>query len=338
MRIFRVLLRFCLALLVFALPGCHHGNEPVRETRFMMGTLVEFVVVDENRDRAQQAIRAAAARMQELSDALTIHGAADNTVKRLNRAPVGKAVRLSRDAATVLQAALSVERASGHAFHVGLGALNLLWGFSDDPPPNAPPDPARIRELVPPAECFRETPDGWIRLDARCQADFGGIAKGYIIDEGIRTLKDHGIRHAMINAGGDMRLLGDAGGRPWRIGIRDPRAEGRVLGVLALSADRSVVTSGDYERYFVWRGRRYHHILDPATGWPAGRARSATVVARDAMLADAWCTALFVMGPQGLARLPRGMPALVVDADGRLHANPEMEALLERGTNENTSR
>jgi thiamine biosynthesis lipoprotein len=150
----------------------------------------------------------------------------------------------------------------------------------------------------------------------------GGIAKGFIVDRAAEVLRRHGFADFVIVAGGDLRADGRKAGRPWRIGIRDPRVDGAMLGWVAAS-DLSIDTSGDYERCFIAGGRRYHHLIDPATGRPAPGCRSVTVVSRDTGIADALSTGLFVMGPErGLAlaeRLP-DVEALVVDAAGDLHA------------------
>jgi len=135
------------------------------------------------------------------------------------------------------------------------------------------------------------------------------------------VLEASGIKHASVNAGGDLRLLGDKAGRPWRIGIQHPRQSGELLATLDL-ADTSVVTSGDYERYFEADGQRYHHLFDPHSGRPAQLCQSVTVVAREAALADALATAVFVLGPQrGLELLGRyGVEGIIVAADGQRQA------------------
>jgi len=313
-----------LALLLLA--GCSDRHADVHETRFMMGTLVEFTISDADASQARQAIARASREMMRIERLFTIYGAHDNAVKRFNRAPSDVPQRLPDEIDRLLQRALAVQRASRGAFDPALGALDLLWGFSREPAPKRPPSPARIQATKPAPHCLTRDGEGrWVRHGHNCQLDFGGIAKGYALDRGIALLAQAGIRHAIINAGGDMRILGDHHGRPWRIGIRHPRKANQVLGYVALRGPISIVTSGDYERFFVYQGRRYHHILDPRSGMPAGKAQSATVLHARAALADAWSTALFVLGADGLALLQRqGMPALVVDAAGRLHMNTAM--------------
>ncbi len=150
--------------------------------------------------------------------------------------------------------------------------------------------------------------------------NLGGIAKGYAVERGVQILREQGVRFARVTAGGDTRLLGSRLDQPWVIGIRDPEAEGAVRIRLPLE-DEAISTSGDYERFFIEDGRRYHHILQPATGESAEGVRSATVFGPDAVITDALSTSVFVMGvDQGLkliATLP-DYEGIVIDSDGQL--------------------
>jgi thiamine biosynthesis lipoprotein len=151
--------------------------------------------------------------------------------------------------------------------------------------------------------------------------DLGGFAKGYAADNGAAILARHGIGHALVAAGGDSRLLGDRCGRPWTIGIRDPRRKGEVVALLPLE-DVSVSTSGDYERFFEDGTTRCHHVLDPRTGRSPQDVRSVTIVAPDGLTSEALSKTVFVLGVERGMRLVESLPgvdAVVVDADGRLH-------------------
>ncbi|MBE0599471.1 MAG: FAD:protein FMN transferase, partial [Desulfuromonadales bacterium] len=147
----------------------------------------------------------------------------------------------------------------------------------------------------------------------------------------VEILRQAGAGGASVNAGGDIRLLGDRRGAPWRIGIQHPRLPQMVLGVLSL-ADTAVVTSGDYERFFERDGIRYHHLFDPRSGEPARLAQSVTVVAASAALADGLATAAFVLGPAaGIELLERqpGVEGMVVDATGRPHLTSGLRGEIE---------
>jgi len=323
MQVFRLFL-----IILPLLAGCSVGNSDVRETRFMMGTLVEFTISGMEKEKAQAAIQAAADEMQRIDNLFTIYGDASNPVKRLNAAEIGKPLPLPEEVAKLLRTAMRIQDESAGAFDPFLGKLDLLWGFSQPDPPTSPPAATAIQQSLPPSRCLTEVDAGWIRQNERCLIDLGAIAKGYAIDRGIVALKAKGVKNGIINAGGDLRILGRHGNAPWHIGVRDPRKPGGVIATLALQGDTSIVTSGDYERYFIVEGRRYHHILNPKDGWPAAASRSATIIAPNATLADAWSTALFVSGAQGMPLVQKiGLNALLVTGDGDILATDGMRKL-----------
>ncbi len=310
------------------------------DTAYVMGTYLEITATGHG---AAAAVERAIARFREL-DVLFNPADPASDMARLAANP-GRAVPVSPDTIAVLERADAAYRLSGGVFDLTVGPLVSLWGFG----------PQDIAALGTPADQRRTSPPSQSEIDAaRRLVDWsavtwdktagtatlarpgmtlatGGIAKGYALDEAARILREAGVRRAVIDAGGSLYLLGSkAGGEPWRIGLRHPRQDG-YLGTLAVPADESVSTSGDYERYFESGGVRYHHILDPATGWPARGTIAVSVVAPDAAEADALSTALFVLGPEkGLAlasSLP-GVEALFVDDTGRITMTPGMEEMF----------
>ncbi len=321
---------FPVLLLGIVLSACSPASETVHETRFMMGTLVEFTIFSDNKENTSIAIKTAAEEMQRIEHLFTIYGDHDNAVKQFNQSD-GTPFALPEEIDRLLEQSLKVRAQSRDAFSPTLGALNRLWGFSMEPPATTPPQREEIETLLPSANhCIKKQEQAWIRLSPMCQLDFGAIAKGYAIDRGMETLKQHGIANAIINAGGDIRVIGRHGNRPWQIGIRHPRETGKMLATLKTEGDVSIVTSGDYERFYISNGRRYHHILNPETGYPAHRSQSATVIASNATLADGWSTALFVMGQQGLKTIEKqGMEAIIVAEDGSIHSTKKIESRLQ---------
>ncbi len=150
--------------------------------------------------------------------------------------------------------------------------------------------------------------------------NLGGIAKGYVVERGVEILRQHGVEFGVVTAGGDSRLLGDRRGRPWMIGIRDPRRDGEVAISVPLE-DEAISTSGDYERYFDEDGTRYHHIIRPSSGQPVEGVHSATVIGPDAVMTDALSTSVFVMGVDNGLKLIGCLPdyeAIVIDADEQI--------------------
>jgi len=320
-----------ILLLGIVLSACSPTSETVHETRFMMGTLVDFTVYDANTKNAAMAIKAAADEMQRIENLFTIYGDQNNSVKIFNNAKAGTDIKLPSEIDALLTRSMQIEQKSDGAFNPALGSLNKLWGFSQPTPPTSPPPAEEIEQIVSSSShCLQQRADGWSRTGKSCQLDFGAIAKGYALEQGMKVLKLHGIEHAIINAGGDIRVGGSHGKRPWQIGIRHPRQPGQVIATLKISGDKSVVTSGDYERFYLYKGKRYHHILDPRLGMPASRSQSATVIADDATTADGWSTALFVMGADGLETIEKmGMDAILVDADGTIHTTKNIESRLQ---------
>lgn len=323
-----VILLLLVLLGSLALQRCA-GERPqqVSRSRILMGTVVEISAFGADPGRLEAAVTDAFAEMARI-EALMRPAGEGSDVARLSASEQGTEV--APETAAVVALGLQVAAVSGGAFDMGLGRLKALWAIEGENP------------RVPSAEEIGQALAGTGRGDLRLAGtrvekaaptlavDLGAIAKGYAVDRAAEVLGKAGIGSAAVNAGGDIRLIGKRGGRPWRIAIQHPREADRPLATLELS-DVAVVTSGDYERFFEKEGVRYHHIFDPRTGYPAGRCRSVTVVAKSAALADALSTAVFVLGPEeGLALLRRfpQTEGLIVGADGTPHASPGLEARL----------
>ncbi|HCJ10261.1 MAG TPA: hypothetical protein DHW14_03750, partial [Clostridiales bacterium] len=303
----------------FLSPGACDRPEPgVRSADFLMGT---YVVISAEGPEADPAVEEAMAVLRDIHRHLD-PSAPQSDLAALAASP-GRDIPVSTHLIAVLEIADDVNRVSGGAFDPSIGPVVHLWGFDADPGPSDGPDggsdagpedgsATRPRTAPPTAGEVTEALGltGWhdvtwdaARRTARLARPgmslaLGGIAKGYAVDSAAQVLAGAGVDRAVIDAGGDLYLLGTKpSGEPWRIAVRHPRAEG-FLGVLELPGGTAVATSGDYERFFVHEGRRYHHILDPSTGWPVSGVVSVTVLAPTAAEADALATALFVLGPE----------------------------------------
>jgi len=323
---------YLLPPLVLLFTACAPASDTIHETRFMMGTLVEFTLYGSNEEHALSAIEEAASEMQRIENLFTIYGEKPNPVKSFNQSGINKTQPLPEEIATLLSTAMTIEKQSNHAFSPTLGALNRLWGFSKRDAPSSPPATERIRLLSEASyACLKQrSKEDFSRNNMLCQLDFGAIAKGYAIEQGMKQLKSNGIKHAIINAGGDIKVIGKHGEQPWKIGIRHPRDSGKVITTIEVAGEISIVTSGDYERYFSHQGQRYHHILDPESGMPASKVQSATVISSNATLADGWSTALFVMGQSGLPLIEKmGMNGILVDNNGQIHQTKNIESSLQ---------
>jgi FAD:protein FMN transferase len=317
--------RIFLGLLLAAalLSSCKERPQRISHTQLLMGTVVDIAVYAPS-SLAEPAIEAAFTEMRRIEQLMSPH-LEQSDVWRLSHAT--GPVTVSADTAAVLRLGLQVAHRSGGAFDLTLGALKQLWGIETDAP-RVPADSeiaAALAGIGPDALQL----DGLevVKKTAALEIDLGGIAKGYALDRAIAVLQEAGIRHASVNAGGDLRLLGNRGDRPWRIGIQHPRHSDQLLATLEL-VDTSVVTSGDYERFFERDGVRYHHLFDPKTGNPARGCQSVTVVTDRAMLADALATAAFVLGPEkGLAFLEQQqVEGILVTATGAVLVTPGLKS------------
>ena len=292
------------------------GDQVLRRTQFLMGTIVEVKAFANSSAELDAAMDAAFAEMARLDQLLSRYQPGSD-VERINNAKA--TIDVAPETAAVLRLGLDVSKKSQGAFDLSLGHLKKLWGFEQENP--HVPDPAAVKAALKGIgpEALDLVGTQLRKRQPELSVDFGGIAKGYIVDRAIDVLKRHGVESASVNAGGDMYLLGYHQDRPWRIGIQHPRHPNQTLDILTVH-DRAVVTSGDYEQFFVEGGTRYHHLLDPQTGYPARLSQSVTVVADSVALADALATALFVLGPDKgrtvLADYPDAV-ALWVDADGQ---------------------
>ncbi len=291
----------------------------------VMGTSLHIVAIGEDGARLDRAIEAAIAEIRRVEDLMTDWRASPLTT--LNE-QAGADVSVPRELAAIISRSLALCRLTGGAFDPTFAGAGALWDFKADPPQI--PDAATIQAALKRVGGDRVSVDAAhnrVYLPEGMTIGLGGIAKGYGVDRAMAVLREHGVTHALVDAGGDMKLLGQRHGRPWEVAVKHPRDCERAMAVLRLS-NSCVVTSGDYERFVEVDGKRYHHILDPRTGYPATGAMSATVVAQNAELADALATALCVLGPvKGLALVEqqRRVEAVIVGLDGAVHVSSGLQ-------------
>lgn len=286
----------------------------------IMGTAIRVELWSDNRTDGEAAMDAVMGEMHRIDRTMSPHKA-DSELSRINREAGTQAVALSDEMFHLLKRAEHFARLSDGAFDISYAAVGRLYDYRLRTQPSAD-DLAAARAAI-----------GWrnVVLDQRARTvrfarpgmciDLGGFAKGYAVDNASTLLHRCGIAHANVSAGGDSRVIGDRRGRPWTIGIRDPRRPGEVVALLPLE-DTSISTSGDYERFFEQDGKRFHHLIDPATGASPTAVRSVTILGEDGLTTEALSKCVFVMGVQKGLQLVEAYgtaDAVVVDAQGALH-------------------
>ncbi len=303
----------------------------VSEAGKAMGTEVRFSAFTDDEEGARRAFVLAFDEIRRL-EALMTTWREDSEVSRINQQAGKQPVVVSADTMTVLRAALESSRASGGVFDVTFYAMKGLWRFDEDMV-KALPDPAELKRRLPLVNhrdlVLDEKKSTVFLKRAGMAINLGGIAKGYAVDRAAAILKRAGFGDALVQAGGDLLCMGSKGGKPWTAGIRDPRGGADDPFATLQLEDHAFSTAGDYERFFFLEGKRYHHILDPRTGYPATAARSVTIYAKTALLADALDDAVLILGPAAGLKLLAKYPdvgAVIVDNQNRVTITPNLKS------------
>ncbi len=299
-------------LFVVALMLVHAARRPamperIEDHRILMGTLVSVTAFADDGEAARRALDDAFAEMERI-EAATSRYAPDSGVNAVNsRGPGEETTHIDLDVSQVIARSLFISQATGGAFDVTVAPVFDLWDFEEGAEPPEREEVERALEWIGYRQIVLHPTSGHLIMPLDVTIDLDGIAKGYAVDKAHRHLRTSGaFTGAILDAGGDIRFLGSPpDGGPWQVGIKHPRREG-LLGVVSTEGG-SVATSGDYQHWFEFGGARYHHIIDPATGYPARGVMSVTVLTERCMDADALATALFVLGPRRGLRLVEAM-------------------------------
>jgi thiamine biosynthesis lipoprotein len=293
--------------------------EWITRNEAIMGTRCAVELWSEDKALGDAAITSVFDDMKRI-DRLMSTWKEDTEISKVNREGSKHPVKISPELFTLLQVSVEYSELTHGAFDITYASVGYLYDFKK----GVHPDQKAIDRALPGINWrhmvldAKKTTVYFTRPGMRI--DLGGIAKGYSVDRGIEILQKQGITRAMVNAGGDTRIIGDRFGKPWVVGVRDPDHEGKVFLRLPLT-DTAFSTSGDYERYFDENGKRFHHIIDPKTGDSARKVRSVTIIGGNATRTDALTKSVFIMGPdEGIAfinTLP-DVDAVAVAPDGRV--------------------
>jgi thiamine biosynthesis lipoprotein len=293
----------------------------------IMGTRITVELFHTDPRIAEQGIESVMQEMRRI-DAKMSPYLESSELAEINREAHHQPVKTSDELYGLIDRSIGFSALTQGAFDITFASVGFLYDYRR----GKRPDQAQLQaaaglinyqNLVMNAEAHTV---GFTRPGVRI--DLGGIAKGYAVDRCIQLLQAQGIRNALVTAGGDSRMIGDRWGRPWTIGVRDPRRTDGVLALLPLE-DVAVSTSGDYERYFDDEGVRYHHIIDPQSGDSARELQSVTIIGPDATTTDALSTSVFVLGRErglDLVNELQDIDAILVDSKGRLHYSLGLEA------------
>ncbi len=308
--------------------GCSDTQPWEQQRRHAMGTWVDTIYPRPDPATDTRLQNALDSRLQHY--AVDYYAWADGELGRLNAALArAEAFEVSAELAALLSAAQRISARSAGYFDPGVGELVEAWGFHRGDAVRAEPDAQFLKQWASDPPGIADLHIDGTRIDAgrSLLIDLGGIAKGEVVDRLLDVFVAAGISDVLVDAGGDVRVLGSRGERNWTIGIQSPRDPDGMLGAIQLRSGEAAFTSGDYERFYETESGRRHHLLDPRSGLPATHTQAVTVIAGNGALADAAATAIFVAGPENWARVAAALGVeyvLRVDASGTVEMTPEM--------------
>ncbi len=326
---------------LFLFGGCTNEDKMFKESRMLMDTYCTITVVSPSKVKARESIDAGFAEIRKLEKLLN-YFSEDSEITAINKAAGIRPVRVSADTLEVLKKTYAVSEVTGGAFDATIAPVIQLWKFSKDSSGRMVPSANVVKQRLGLVD-FRniiiddETSKVFLKKEGM-EIDLGGIAKGYGADKALDALKSKGIRSALVAIAGDIRGYGkNLSGKGWKVGIQNPRPEREsekpwedIFAVLHLE-DRAISTSGDYQRFFMKDGKRYHHILNPATGYSADSGLiSVTVIATEGYLSDSLSTAVFILGEGKGIRLLQsmGLDGVLVNSDKEIVVTENLSAQI----------
>ncbi|MCK5664928.1 MAG: FAD:protein FMN transferase [Thiotrichaceae bacterium] len=338
-----------LTLISLVFTACHfdsNSHKLYQQQLFTFGTLVDIGIISDNPEQAQQTIDLISAEFDRLH--IDWHPWENGALGQANQQfSALETFSTTDEIVALIQQSQTLSAKSNGLFNPAIGKLIKKWQFDQIEDENHPfqiPAKSELQGLLnekPQMQdiLIQSTSEGsQIRsTNPSVILDFGAFAKGIAIEKMITIMKQNNIHSGLINAGGDLKVIGTKHDRPWRIGIKNPSyqhnsSEPRILASIELHHDEALFTSGDYERFFSYQGKHYHHIIDPRSGFPAVGTRSVTVLTKDAGLADAAATALFIAGTEQWTQIAAKMgisSVMLISTDGEIHLSSAMAERIE---------
>lgn len=322
-KILKIIVFLLIVIAVAVLSACTRADSLYKDTRVIMGTYVTITAVKDGLPDKQvlDAVNAGFAEINRV-DALMSTYKPESQLSQINANAGIAPVKVDSEVIDNVEDAIKTARLTGGAFDPTVGPVVRLWKIGSEDA--HVPDPAEIKkalQLVGYENIVVDREAGTVFLKKKGMSiDLGGIAKGYAADMAVEAMKKRGVKGGIVAVAGDLKLFGRRpDGSPWTVGIQHPRVKDGVLAKVEIT-DAATSTSGDYERFFIKDGVRYHHILDPKTGYPARGLISVTVLAKQSWMADSM-TKMFVMGPEKAKAFALAHPeieTLMVDSEGKI--------------------
>jgi thiamine biosynthesis lipoprotein len=320
------LLLFFSFLLIFG-PTSSQSSNLFKYHQVAMGTAIEISLIGNEEGAANKAALRAFQEIKRI-ERLMSPWLDSSDATRINRSAGVEWVKISSETKEVIKKAKEMSELSEGGFDITIGPLAELWRKAREK--KIPPSGEEVKEKLDLVN-FKNIEidqEGKVFLKKEGMAiDLSGIAKGYAVDRGFNMLRSLGYKNLIVNAGGDLRAGGFRNNQLWSIGIQNPREPQKILTRIPVS-DMAIATSGDYEKFFIYKGKRYHHIFDPRDGFPPEHCQSVTIVTKDCTTADALATAVFILGPKkgyALCRKLEGVDCLIVGRDGKSIVSPNLE-------------
>lgn len=314
-------------ILLLLSPHSSHASSLYRFHQVSMGTVIEITLIGNHERQANKAALQAFHEMKRIEQLMSPK-VESGDVFRINQSSGKKWVKVSKETFAVIKKAQEISQLTAGGFDITIGPLIELWKKAREK--NIPPSIEEVREKLGLVNFknLEMDQEGKIFLKKRGMAiDLGGIAKGYAVDRAFDVLISLGYKNLIVNAGGDLRVGGTKNNKPWSIGIQNPREPEKILTRISVS-DRAVATSGDYEKFFIFQSKRYHHILNARDGFPGGNYQSVTIISKDCITADGLATAIFILGDErkhALCQKLNGIQCLIVDRQGKMIVSPNLK-------------
>jgi thiamine biosynthesis lipoprotein len=318
-----------LFTLLFLFPHSSHASGLYKFHQISMGTVIEITLMGDNKEQANKAALQAFREVKRIEQLMSPK-IESGDVFRINQSSGKERVKVANETLEVIKKAQEISEHSEGGFDITVGPLTELWRKAREK--NIPPSAEEVKEKLGLVNFknIEVDKEGKVFLKKKGMAiDLGGIAKGYAVDRAFDVLRSLGHKNLIVNAGGDLRVGGTKNNEPWSIGIQNPREPQKILTKISVS-DMAVATSGDYEKFFIYEGKRYHHILDPKNGFPTESCQNVTIVTQKCITADGLATAVFGLGPEkgyALCQKLDGVKCLIVDKEGKMISSPNLSGV-----------